>query len=266
MEFYPGFSWAVPRAFAAAISACRFELGDVLYSNASAYGDSPAVDHYLQVLEPARSNRSLASESEGQRFFVNWEAAVRFCWTDCAKDSQRIRSSTQGRLFTCLWRGDPAVLDPERSEAPEPPRLLRDLHGCVEAAVPALRRSLRLGARSKSTHLFAFASDRASDASRSKLAAIAGVLDARFACRSQDLSPAQAEIDGGERFHPALVVRGVAITAASREDVHESLKRLLYRGSPRGPEAEASEDETDSQKKRADRFQLARHGVLVELD
>jgi hypothetical protein len=273
MEFYPGFAWAVPRAFGAAVSACRFELGDVLYDDESAYGPKPENRHHIQLFEPARSTRSLASESEGQRFFVNWDAPIRYEWKDYGSDATRMRTSTQGRLFSCLWRGDPDVLDEERAPAPEPPLLLRELSGRVEKAVPALRKSLRIGARSKETHLFAFATDGASDASRSKAAAVLSLLEARYSCRFRDLAPAKAGIDDGPRFHPALAVRGIAIKAASAEEVQETLKGLLYRGSAatkgadEGMEdSEDSDSTADAEKASPDRFKVARHGVFVALD
>ncbi len=40
MELYSGFAWAVPKAFGSALHGCRFEQGDVLYSDASAYDES----------------------------------------------------------------------------------------------------------------------------------------------------------------------------------------------------------------------------------
>ena len=133
MEMYSRFSWAVPRAFAAAISACRFELGDVLYSDAACYDDSlsrdPRTGFHIQILDPPRSARAQTGDGESQRFFVNWESPVQFEWMDYGSGRSESRTSTQGRVFTCLWRGEVEGLDPDL-ETPDPPRplLLRDLH------------------------------------------------------------------------------------------------------------------------------------------
>ena len=71
MEFIAGFRWPLPRAFAGAVLACRFEQGDVIYSDAGGYrawskrrgGSKFAV----QVLDPPKSARALAPGSEGKR-------------------------------------------------------------------------------------------------------------------------------------------------------------------------------------------------------
>ena len=66
MELLSGFTWPVPRAFASAVSACRFEQGDVLYDAASAYaaadpGSGPG--HHVQILDPPRSARAAPADA-----------------------------------------------------------------------------------------------------------------------------------------------------------------------------------------------------------
>ena len=182
MDVFPGFAWPVPRAFASAIATCRFEQGDVLYDHPIAYegaegsaaaaaGDweaaVAALGHHIQVLDPPRSARLAPSDASGSRFLASWESPVRFELCDYRverTDAERTQTlaSTQGRLFSCLWRGDPGLLAAGESEAPPPlpPALARDLQGQLEQAVPALRaavseRSPKRGV--KAALIFAFA-------------------------------------------------------------------------------------------------------------
>ena len=262
MELFSRFSWAVPSAFAAAVSSCRFEQGDVLYSDAGAYENSSGADAgkgaYLQILDPPRSARALTSEGEGQRFFANWESSVEFEWMDYETGRREERSSTQGRIFTCLWRGEPAWLEPE-SESPDPPRplLLRDLHNRIEESIPAFasrfkRTRKKAGAAGKYM-LFVLATDYAGDASRVKAESVLAALRVGIELTSCDLSPEKAKIGDGDCFHPSLFVRGIAIESQNSEAVQATLKALLYGGS-KDPDSEDA------------RFQLARHGALVEFE
>lgn len=261
MEMYSRFSWAVPAAFAAAISACRFEQGDVLYSDAGAYRDSSRAKlrkgAYLQILDPPRSARAVLSEGEGQRFFVNWESPVSFEWMDFDSGRRAERSSTQGRIFSCLWRGETSWLE-SSPESPEPPRpfLLRDLHSRVDESIAAFEAEFAAGKKltpsSTKRTLFVAAIDYAGDASRVKAESVLAALRARFDLCWHDLTPEQAGIADGDCFHPALFLRGLAIETRDADAVENTLKQLLYGGS-KDPKSQDA------------RFALARHGVLAEL-
>ncbi len=250
IDLYPGFRWAMPLAFGSAIEACRFEQGDVLYSDASAYAESGSraapARYQIQVLDPPRSARAVGIDGEGHRFFANWESPVIFEFGDRETGERRRISSTQGRLFNCLWQGDTKWL--ESRPAPPPPQLLRELQGRVAEAIPALLERLR-GA--KTQQLFAFAHDLASDASRVKAQAILAALETRYATGYCDLSPSEANIAGGEVFRPSLVIRGIGLSTAEESAVEDHLKGVLY-----GPSARKGQG--------PDRFALSRHGVLVE--
>jgi hypothetical protein len=264
------------------VQACRFEQGDVLYSDREDYEAGASAEPprcHIQIFEPTRSTRALSGDSEGRRFHANWDSPVTLEYTDphpgrAARPSERETiETTQGRLFTCLWRGDVGWLTPESGhpEAPAPPLLLRDLHSRLGDAMPALRKR---ASRSKwATHLFAQAFDDSNDASRIKSRATLELLESRYRTRCVDLSPEQAGLSDADRFHPTLVIRGMVLEAPDEDHVRDTLKGLLYRGgsgnSDAGDEVGAGAGvavEVDARDKAAtDRFQLARHGVLVQL-
>ncbi|MDE0887071.1 MAG: hypothetical protein OSB70_16235 [Myxococcota bacterium] len=253
MEFIEGFAWPVPRALAGAVSACRFEQGDTVYSESGAYGVWPGgregLGFAVQVLDPPKSARALAPGSEGSRFEANWNSAVELELTEFGRDRVERWVTTQGRLFCCLWRGDEAQLE-ARGEAPEPPLPQRELHRRLEEALPAALARLRTGrgqgARGPAS-LYLAAVDDANEAARSKAKAVQAVLEAQFSLKTERFSPALAGLAGAEAFHPALWVQALLVPGEAPGAIEERLRGLLYGG--------ASE---------SGRFALARHGLLSE--
>lgn len=286
----PGFSWALPRAFSGAVSACRFEQGDVLYRDAASYGDwrGGVPGAWIQVLDPPRSARAGGGADTG-RFRASWGSPVELELDDGRGSPARRLATTQGRLFTCLWRSG---LDALEAEAPPPvPLLLADLQRALEALLPALRRAHRADARALeagSTRaapggamLFVAAVDRAGDASIAKAEAIQSALAGHFEVSAYEASPAEIGLFDAERFHPPLRVRALRIEGGDAESITAVLKDALYapaarargraaEGTGGGFDDEGGENEQtpaggDSEV-RSDRFSLSRHGLLVPLE
>nr|MCS5635492.1 hypothetical protein [Myxococcota bacterium] len=234
MELIEGFAWAVPRALAGAASACRFEQGDVLYRDPGAYeawsGASPASKFALQVLDPPKTARALSAESEGNRFEANWSSAVELELTDCKSGETRRCRTTQGRLFSCLWRGDPDQLDPEGAE-PEPPLPQRELHRRLAEAQPGFQaafRALEGNGLQGGFGLYLSALDDSSEASRAKARAVDAALRADFDAVGLVLSPHESGLPGAAQLHPALRVQGLAMVAPEPGAVEKRLRDLLY--------------------------------------
>jgi len=262
-EYIEGFSWPLPRAFASAVSACRFEQGDVVYSHARAYrawkGRAPKLDHQIQVLDPPKTTRALAGDGESKRFFANWASPVELEWTAFADASTRTVKTTQGRLFTCLWRGDVGQLD-EGSEAPSPPALQRELHKVIENSAAAFRRELeKLDIALAAHSLYIGVVDQSSEASCQKAHKIQVALQEEFVVESVELSPAAAGIECSEGFHPALALRGFAIGTRDVAAIEARLKGVLY-----APSTSRQETRQETGEGKTDRFSLARHGLLLD--
>jgi hypothetical protein len=265
MELYSGFAWAVPKAFGSALHGCRFEQGDVLYSNASSYDESKrskrSTGYHIQVLDPARSSRAIGGDGENQRFFANWESPVCFEWMDYRAGERSERQSSQGALFTCLWKGDLKVLrgDPQ-ADLPRP-KLLRDLQSrvaeCSSAMVEQFEKPRRAGKSSKRAaggrRLFATAFDQSSEASRVKVQSIERALEAKFEVAVRRFAPAELELDGAAEYHPTLGLLGIAIATDDEAEIERVLRDVLYAGGK-------------AVGKEGGRFQLTRHGSLVGLD
>ncbi|HKK51765.1 MAG TPA: hypothetical protein VKA74_09275 [Myxococcota bacterium] len=259
--FFEGFAWPVPRAFAAALGAPRFEQGDVLHLGREGYEalgrEMPSGLRAIQVLEPSRSAR--ASEPEGDRRRQAWESEVRLEIIELDSGRSELCVTTQGKLFTALWRGDEAWLDADR-EPPPVPRSARDLHAALESTrevfaareLPAPRRK---GCR------FLYVVDTSSDASCAKATMIEDALNALGKLEAITLAPVETGIEAADLYHPALEIRGLFVSRRSEEAVHEALRAVLYGGSGESRSDDgvnATEEETTP----SDRFSLARHGLL----
>ena len=261
----PGFAWALPAAFAGAVSTCRFEQGDVLHATRDGYGEwrkgAPGV--WLQVLDPPRSARAATGGADASRFVSQWTSPVELDLDDANGGALRRISTTQGRLFTCLWRGGLEAL--EAGEAPPPPLLLADLQRGLEPTLAALRaalsRSKRRTKADAAAMLFVSGLDRASDASLAKADTIATALASRFAITVHDAAPADAGVAEADQHHPALAVRGIRVEAADEAGVTEALKAVLY--SPGARARSAGSEAPDGEPATSGRFSLARHGLLV---
>ncbi len=252
MEFLPGFAWPVPRAFASAVSACRFEQGDVLFDAADAYatwkaGQKRKARFHVQVFDPPRSSRSVPREADGSRFLANWSSPLTCEVGDRQASTTEVVQSTQGRLFTCLWRGDRRLLrDVQPGEADDlpVPGVARDLQKHLEPTVAGLRAISKAG---EAGTWFVSVVDVSSEASLAKARDVESALSAGYAVEICDRSPHEAGVPAGDSYHPALRVRGVWVEEKNAEVVHGHLKLALYGPAKSGP----------------DRFKLERHGLLV---
>jgi hypothetical protein len=279
-DWLPGFRWPVPAALSGAVSACRFEQGDVLFALPQGYGDwvSGAPCSWIQVLDPPKSARLRTSEGDGSRFFANWGSPVEL-EIDRGAGPERLKTS-QGRLFTCLWRDDLEAIGPDSTE-PEAPVLQTDLQRGLDPAIPTFRAAFASAETPACDGLLLLASlDHASDASRVKASVIRSALEARFRITQLERPPAACGIPDGDRYHPSLVVRGLAIADASEDGVTAVLKSVLYTpgggaaARARNTAAETLVDDAAGNGEastgpeapgRSDRFSLARHGRLVPL-
>jgi hypothetical protein len=258
----------VPRAFASAVAACRFEQGDVFYDDPCAYRDGAGswgevvaeLSYAIQVLDPPRSARNVPSDAGGRRFDANWNAPVSLeLWDFTAGSAMTTQHSTQGRLFSCLWQANPGLLlaSPEAAVAsPEPPGTGRDLHAALAEALPGVRRA-RPRTGNDEGLLYVFVLDEASESSLSKMRAVASILEGRLTAVPTSLAPGEV-LPSAAPFHPALRICACSIATSDESAVRDLLKSVLY-----APTREAEATEPGDSDRSADRFRLERHGLLV---
>jgi len=249
-------AWPVPVAFAGAIAAMRFEQGDVLYRDPAAYetleGKIPKGLSAIQVLLPKRSARgTTSSEFEGDRRQANWQSEVTVELVDLARGKTEERVLTQGKLAMAIFRGEDAWLDLKREE-PSMPRSARELQQRLDETVSSFdaRQTATRGSR------FLFVVDLASDASRSKAAAVEEALRATGVVGRIELSAEEAGIEDAQAYHPTAVVRCLVMPNRTTDAVLPILRGCLYGGASDGPDGAGADEAAP------DRFSIGRHGLL----
>lgn len=250
-------AWPVPVAFAPAIAGMRFEQGDVLYRDPSAYGaldgEIPKGLSAIQVHLPQRSARSTPSEFEGDRRRSSWQSDVTIELIDLARGKSEIRVLSQGKLAMAIFSGDDDWLDPQREEPPLP-RSARDLQQRLDqtlASFDALQKTAK-GCR------FIFVVDLANDASRTKAVGVEEALRATGSVERIELSAQRAGVEDAQSYHPSAVVRCLILPDRTTDEVLPILRARLYGGAfdasatPGGDEIETTPD----------RFSAGRHGIF----
>jgi len=251
MDFFAGFAWALPKAFADPLEKCRFERGDVLYDTQAAYeGDwtaaRKAATRVLQVRLPQQGDTAKQNKDATSVFADNWRRSAHIELVATADLAAREIRTTQGRLYSFLWRDDEAVLD---LGTPEPPLPLMagDLRVRLETASGKVADEVR---NDGPASLFVFPFDHASSRLRDKdlaigeaLAGVKGVEELEF----------PVEQDNGPDPLPTLRWKAYLLPKLDEKAVNDLLKPALY--NPQG-----------DREGKTDRFSLARHGQVVTLN
>jgi hypothetical protein len=257
-KFFEGLAWPIPVAFAAAIASMRFEQGDVLYRDRSAYdaleGDIPKGLSAIQVQFPKRSARAAPSEFEGDRRRSSWQSEVIIELIDLAGGKSETRVLSQGKLAMAIFRGDEGWLDPLREEPPLP-RSARELQQRLEqtqASFDELQTAAK-GCR------FIFVVDLANDASRSKAMGVEEALRASGSVERIELSAERAGVEDPHSYHPTAVVRCLILPNRTTDEVLPILRARLYGG---GASDDPSTDAGNEIETSPDRFSVGRHGIF----
>lgn len=238
MKFFEGFAWAVPEAFSAALSNCRFEEGDILYDNPGAYVVSWAesrkhISRYIQITFPPRATGT----GSGQVFERNWQTEVRFDLFDSAGKRRRLKA-TQGGLYTALWNGDFDELQPDPAE----PLGIR--------SIPRDAISLEsLGALAPAPPFFVMAVDQASELLRTKKSQIQIALKSHLAFEPKLIELREIGLKNWGRFAPTIELFLFATEGIPARKLHDLVKAVVYKP--------AKDSKTD-------RFRIQAHGWLFE--
>lgn len=249
-DFFDGFSWAVPSAFADPLAACRFEQGDILYDARRAYegtwGEAlPHITHSVQVKSPLRGTGTKTEKEEESVFTDNWNMRVVFTLTDHKENQTREVSTTQGRLYSLLWKGDLHYID---NDAPSPPvptlamQILRDLPGATDH----VKKSVIRGAENITVFLMPY--DRTQQLLRTKFRKVQDSLKG-FKMRICFVSPVEAGLPSKTDFAPTVSIACFCLQDTPERTVEQALKKALY--------TPAKDKKTDKEQ-----FRITAHGYL----
>ncbi len=252
LTFFRGFSWAVPTGFRAALACCRFDQGDTLYDSSDAYNkpwqDKGSKLHYsLQVQTHYSTTPSSAGDAE-RAFGASWGDGVTVALTDHKEGETRSIHTTQGGLYSVLWKGDVSLFDATNA-ALRPPRMAGDLQRELASAAGEI--SKRHSSKMTGGYVFAFAVDHVSMTQVLKARSVESALRSLGEGESRTLEPGDAGL-GGDAC-PTVLLHSHAVASGKREQIVAALKKQLYKP--------AKDRKTD-----VDRFNLDRHGCLFELE
>ncbi|HBR95235.1 MAG TPA: hypothetical protein DEA90_13830 [Opitutae bacterium] len=123
---FKGFNWPVPHAFSSALAKCKFELGDVFYSDIAAYtmpwGEAIHRAHYsITITKSTQSTVEPGTSANNDKVFeVNWSTKLELELRNHQDNSLSEIKTTQGNLYYTLWKGDiPLLLEaPDKLSMP----------------------------------------------------------------------------------------------------------------------------------------------------
>lgn len=228
-EFFDGFKWAIPRAFAAPLAACRFEQGDVLYDTPKAYEGEWAsalkhIRHSVVVKWPLRGGSTKANEEQDSVFADNWNSRVELTMRDFKADEEREITTTQGRFYWMLWNG--ITPDWETADVPLPMQAKEGLK-CLREAASTIRASIPAGKRQGGTYLVPY--DTAEQRLWAKARAIHEALR-EFEVSCGLATTAEAGLSDAANYAPTTRIAWFALAKNNREkDVEQALKRHLHK-------------------------------------
>lgn len=253
MEFFSEFKWAIPYAFADALGKCQFAEGDVLYLNKAAYKkqfDAQSVGAAFQVLYPERQ-RTAPKEEINKIFEKNWhsevrvqEYAVESPSSDRLAKKGSLVTTTQGRLYTAMWKGDASILDMNVAPPEMPCIDTKELVRLIEIQ-PEIKKNgviiqeriteTRLGKsesvalkRSGGRLVFSLPFDRANETSYAKYRSIHSIVKNDIEEEPILLSAKEAGLNDLELIRPTLKVALFVMSTNSRKNLEEMIKKATY--------------------------------------
>lgn len=247
MEFFSNFSWAVPQAFSDAVALCRFEEGDVLYDTRRAYDGSwsEALKHItysLQVRYPARATVS-EKEKVGGVFEKNWDSEVRI---ELYKNQEKVSigqiTTTQGRLYTAIWKGDLTVLENDTEAPPLPINVKNVTKQLTELKEIALGLSVGFP-------IFAMVRDRSNQVSREKYLKVYAMLKKYLSGEPKMLTPENARLKNWDVIAPTIEIAFFPVNRINREKLESLVKQAVY---------------VPSKNAKKNMFRIGAHGAIFE--
>lgn len=253
MDFFPGFKWAIPKAFSDAISNCRFEEGDIIYDSEFAYNEWKdsllKTNYYVKIKYPKRTTRSLIPENSSVQK-ANWNSTIRFELMNFHEKKKKIIETTQGALFSVLWKGDFSYLDFDNSNIKPAllPFFLKNLivkgekgKSMLEEAIPKCREL----ASGKTFFIIPY--DPTNDVSLKKHQDLREALSKGPNFKIIHLPPKESGLKSWEQVFPVITINLFIFEKSTYEEIEHVIKDTFYKP-------------TANSRKQA--FNLDRHGIL----
>ncbi len=124
-DYFIGFKWPLPKSFADALSKCLFEVGDIIYDTPKAYSLSwndarNIIKNSIQIKSISAINIFPEDNNNESTFSENWDSEVVFDFYYYPSLEKKEIKSTQGRLYSFLWKGDDRYILTKSSPVEKP--------------------------------------------------------------------------------------------------------------------------------------------------
>ncbi len=223
---YNGFRWYLPKFFKDSLSKCRFEQGTIIYKDeliGEKWGEQiDHIDYLIQIQYPPSSMSS--GNGDESVIKANWETEVEFVRFYPKSNRKEFVKTTQGRLFTFLWKDLPEILD---KNIPLLPPLFKLSNSSINENfiienVPA------------NCVGFAFVYNSVNDILISKLNSIILKAEVDFKVEELTFSIEEAcinlELEGTNGVYPLLCVKLLLFKSAKIDVINDLIKSALYKG------------------------------------
>ena len=251
-NFFPGFEWAIPSAFADALGACQFSRGDMLYSSSIAYREwnkefyEMARGLYaIKILSPEAKPAPPSPSLFGSNWNTQAEVEV---YKIGEQEGAKCFMTTQGRIYSLLWRGNRSILD-----AATPAPLLPHQAGYLLNALGDIKSAifpLIMGKVSDARYFFALPHDVCSQLLEGKYQKLVYGLQRTHNVSVMDVSVATLPVPEASRIAPTVSLKLFVFRHDDESAIRESLKGLLY-------------IQAVDKKSKTDKFRLNAHGLFA---
>lgn len=239
-EKYNGLRWYLPSYFKDSLAKCRFEQGTIVYKDkpkGKNWGEQiQHIDFLIQIQYPP-STMSFGSGDESV-IQANWDSDVEFERFYPKTKKKETVKTTQGRLFTFLWKDRPEVLD---TQVPLLPPLFKLSNNSInETFINEQIPDNCVG--------FAFIYNPINDILISKLNSIKHKIQTKFELEEFTFSVEDACVDintdGTCGVYPLISVKLLIFKTTDIEQINELIKTVVYKGKMR-------------------QFSIKTHGLLI---
>lgn len=258
MEHIIGFRWHLPLAFRSSISQCRFEQGDIIYLEKPLgkkwEEEIQFIDYLIQVKSPTRSVVT-SQQDDSNIFRSNWDSPVIFEKIHPNNHGlNKTIETTQGKLFSFLWRNDENILENKDSLTPV------IISSQIKYSKPQqLTKSRTIGWINKLAiinlipdNCFGFATiyDQSSELSEIKRQKIKSLFEKftnqpeqLFSC--DELITKHTDLKEFPKFSPTLRISLYIADKTHNKEIQSELKKFFYKGEK-------------------GRFRIGAHGLLID--
>ena len=211
MNFFGGFSWAVPFSFSDAVAQYAFNEGDVLYQSREAYL-KPWGEFESEMIQLVKVKDLSDAEN------ASWDRPCVVEYSDRLGGVPAILETTQGGIYTTLWGGDSASLRMKGGSLKQPLSLadaVKKFRGAVFDKVSAGRE-------------FLFLRDLSNPVSRSKYLKLEAVLEPFFSSQPVITSmPLSVTIDH-RRLSPTVEFVRFFLVDMPTGNLTDLIKKAVY--------------------------------------